>query len=160
MSAIAQLNDNLKAFEKQKKDLIKNVKKDLKSVLKELFSTIPEIKSIYWTQYSPYFNDGDSCTFSLNTILISNTDKAFVDYEGEELDDYLEEDEDSDKFWVIDYYSIDKQYIPNKEHLKLLKDFVNALYKSEELLEEIFGNHVKVIGTKSGFRVEDYSDHD
>lgn len=140
--------------------MVKSLKKDLKSVLKELFTTIPEIKSIYWTQYAPYFNDGDSCTFSLNSIIISNTDKAFVDYEGADLSDYLDEDDDSENLWAIDDYSIGKKEIPNKENLKLLKDFINTLHKSEELLEEIFGNHVKVIGTKSGFRIEDYSDHD
>ena len=127
---------------------------------------------LFWRKEKRYFNEGEIAicffklgkdTWVLSTIKLVTKElnkKNGINYEGEELDDYLEEDEDSDKFWVIDYYSIDKQYIPNKEHLKLLKDFVNALYKSEELLEEIFGNHVKVIGTKSGFRVEDYSDHD
>lgn len=29
-----------------------------------LFDANPKLESFSWTQYSPYFNDGDECTFS------------------------------------------------------------------------------------------------
>lgn len=158
MSAILQLNEKLKAFEKQKQDLIKALRKDLKSVLKELFTTIPEIKTIYWTQYTPYFMDGDECIFGINEIMVSNTDKAFVSYP-EDLEEYLEE-EDSEKHLWADYAtSVNKKLITNAEHRKTLREFVNIIHKSDDLIKEIFGDHVRVIGTKTGFRIEDYSDH-
>jgi len=31
-----------------------------------LFEVCPEIESVYWAQYTPYFNDGDSCVFSVH----------------------------------------------------------------------------------------------
>lgn len=35
---------------------------------KEFFNNHPEAKEIVWTQYTPYFNDGDVCTFSMNPM--------------------------------------------------------------------------------------------
>jgi hypothetical protein len=29
----------------------------------ELFEEFPELESFSWTQYTPYFNDGDTCEF-------------------------------------------------------------------------------------------------
>lgn len=32
-------------------------------VAKEIFAKYPELEEISWRQYTPYFNDGDVCTF-------------------------------------------------------------------------------------------------
>lgn len=32
----------------------------------EFFQDAPEVTSVHWTQYTPYFNDGDECKFSIN----------------------------------------------------------------------------------------------
>ena len=37
-----------------------------KEVFKEFFEQFPEVDKIQWTQYTPYFNDGDACTFGVN----------------------------------------------------------------------------------------------
>jgi hypothetical protein len=36
-------------------------------VSKSLFDEFPPLESFSWTQYAPYFNDGDECVFSANT---------------------------------------------------------------------------------------------
>lgn len=33
---------------------------------KEVFEKFPELTSFSWSQYTPYFNDGDVCTFQCN----------------------------------------------------------------------------------------------
>jgi hypothetical protein len=38
----------------------------VESAAQQLFEVCPEIESVYWTQYTPYFNDGDSCHFSVH----------------------------------------------------------------------------------------------
>lgn len=35
---------------------------------RDLFRTAPEIDRVYWTQYTPYFNDGSPCSFGVNDI--------------------------------------------------------------------------------------------
>ena len=37
---------------------------------KEIFTKYPELESFGWSQYTPYFNDGDTCVFSANTNYI------------------------------------------------------------------------------------------
>lgn len=156
MTAIEEFIDKIEQFELQKKQLVKSLKKDLKNVLKELFTTIPEIKTIYWTQYTPYFMDGDTCEFSMNEIIISNCDDEFVDYP-DDIFGYFDEEE-TQRRWAATATSTGK-YIKNAEHREIIKNFVKTIEKSEDLMAELFGNDVRVIGTKKGFRIEDYSDH-
>ena len=33
-----------------------------------LFDTVPELEYVYWTQYTPSFNDGDTCVFTVHDI--------------------------------------------------------------------------------------------
>lgn len=33
-----------------------------------LFDSVPELEYVYWTQYTPSFNDGDKCEFSVHDI--------------------------------------------------------------------------------------------
>lgn len=40
-------------------------------VTKQLFSKHKTLKIIQWTQYTPYFNDGDVCNFGINHIYYS-----------------------------------------------------------------------------------------
>ena len=35
---------------------------------KEIFTKYPELESFGWSQYTPYFNDGDTCIFSANDV--------------------------------------------------------------------------------------------
>ena len=41
------------------KEMKEKVQKQLKPVLKDFMNSHPNIKAIGWTQYTPYFNDGD-----------------------------------------------------------------------------------------------------
>lgn len=44
----------------------------------ELFAKHPELETISWTQYTPYFMDGDTCYFSANT--------EYAEINGEEIE--------------------------------------------------------------------------
>lgn len=156
MTAIEQFNEKINAFEQQKKALIKSLKKDFKSVLKELFTTVPEIKTLYWTQYTPYFMDGDACVFSMNDIIVSNCDTEFVDYP-EDIFGYADKEE-TQRLWACYVSSVGK-YVKNPEHKELIKNVAQAFYDSEDLIKEVFGDHVRVICTKKGVKLEDYSNN-
>lgn len=60
-------NEKLKALANEiknlKKELTQKAKDGLMVCLKELFEQHPEVKSLHFTAYTPYFNDGDECTF-------------------------------------------------------------------------------------------------
>lgn len=55
----AQINEAQKEMSNKSKGLIE-------AVAKQFLDKCPEVTGIHWTQYTPYFNDGDTCEFSVN----------------------------------------------------------------------------------------------
>ena len=55
-----------KEYLKQKTEVATKFKNALELFSKDFFKLVPLVKRIEWTQYTPYFNDGDSCEFSVN----------------------------------------------------------------------------------------------
>ena len=54
--------------------------------VQQLLEICPEIDSVFWVQYTPYFNDGDTCYFSVyepSFILVGDDD--YCEYEGSYL---------------------------------------------------------------------------
>jgi hypothetical protein len=53
--------------------------------VQSFFDACPEIESIFWTQYTPYFNDGDSCEFSVHELHYTVEGLPSDDHEGSYL---------------------------------------------------------------------------
>lgn len=51
-----------------KKQMMKTCDDALATIFKEIFNKYPRINTIYWAQYTPYFNDGEECVFSVNDV--------------------------------------------------------------------------------------------
>lgn len=76
---------------KEKVEKVKEVQKELwaenqkqveaafKDIVKDIFVGFPNIESFSWTQYTPYFNDGDECNFTVNTYGIKINDEDSYD---------------------------------------------------------------------------------
>lgn len=69
----------------------------MKEAFREFFEKYDDVVDhIFWTQYAPYFNDGEECIFSVNDIWcvlkkdIENPDEDYDEYEGSRL--YSKED--------------------------------------------------------------------
>lgn len=153
----------------------------------------PLLWGFQWTQYTPYFNDGDECVFNVYDI------NAFTgDPEGE----YWEE---SDKILSTTLLADYSRYVedgttPNRypyndpkalrnwyknqtagEHLtnqfkelghgdakitelmaaaRAADDFIAGLHSlPNDVMQELFGDHVEVTLTRNGAKIEEYS-HD
>ena len=104
----------------------------------EVFNKYPNIESFSWTQYTPYFNDGDECTFSAQTQYPQLT---FTD--GTEID--------------IDYGSGDVDAEDVVEEIAAVKTFLAQFDESD--YEEMFGDHVLVVVSRKGAKIKGY-DHD
>jgi hypothetical protein len=77
------LNATMEEARAKMSDLAKPL---VESATQQLFEVCPEIESVYWTQYTPYFNDGDSCYFSVHELhFILVGDVAPDAYEGSYL---------------------------------------------------------------------------
>ena len=123
--------DRMKALNSQladiRKEMVKTAQTALKDECKLLFEKYPEMEEFSWTQYTPYFNDGDECVFSVHS--------DYPNINGDEVG-Y------KDTTWLGQ---------AEKDVVALLQAI------DEETMKTIFGDHVKVVVTKEGITAENYS---
>jgi hypothetical protein len=136
---VSNYNRELK---KLKEEMCERFKEELRTAFKTVFAEYPNVTRLVWTQYTPYFNDGDPCVFSVNDLNVFDETCA-------------ESDDDDD-----DYY--DGVYVgwgEGAERYPLLKNIGDSLSRADDLLLEMFGDHCKITVTPEGIDVEEY-DHD
>lgn len=75
---IENIIEEAKNAKEEAQQIILEAKEKVKSLLakgmKALFEAYPDIETFSWTQYTPYFMDGDPCEFSVNTYSIDVND--------------------------------------------------------------------------------------
>lgn len=158
---------NLEALKEKKKEIAKlkaeaqQMSSDaFDSFCKEIFEKHPKVESFGWSQYTPYFNDGDTCTFSANTDCIS--------INGEYVDDSKWVSEKN----VVDWGTWNRDLriyegrveVPNLDYnselvkgadeiVEFLSNFDNDFYITR------FGDHAEITVSKDGVDVDEY-EHD
>lgn len=65
------------------------------------------VLSLHWTQYTPYFNDGDACEFGTNEIFV-RLDDRFVEGGEDEPEEYDEDDYIEDRRGIFSSYNLYK----------------------------------------------------
>lgn len=138
-----------------------------KETTKEFFDKNPGITAIIWTQYTPFFNDGESCVFSVGEPYFTNANEEQMDdvtsygeYEGEDEGVWSESD------WI---FTSDSDYCRERREGmdftqidgRSISKFSSMIQSSEmeDVMEAMFGDHVRVVATRDGFDVQDH-DHD
>lgn len=143
------------------------------SSLKELCESVLEASggtAVRWSQYTPYFNDGDSCEFGVNEaeLRLPWRSPEEDDY-GDEFVTYLTRYEKvqvpgpaTPSRWDRGpYYQYNPLPMTEQESAATaaLNEFNRTIQGLEEVLEECFGDHVQITYENGGFTVEDYN-HD
>jgi hypothetical protein len=79
-----ELQDKIAAL---KEEMQSKSKELMKEVFREFFEKYADIvENVYWTQYVPFFNDGEPCVFRVNDIFILlKDDENACEYEGSTL---------------------------------------------------------------------------
>lgn len=140
---------------------------------KALFEQFPTLKSFSWTQYTPYFNDGDECVFSAGTdypTVCLTTSKPSND-EGEDFVDEDDEFEDDDDY--VSIYGVvkteDGKYLDKYAAMEEITDQRKIItYEVSQFLQEfqddslkmMFGDHVRVIVNRDGTVEQEDYEHD
>lgn len=135
----------------------------LDPIFKQFFVENPKIKQIVWTQYTPFFNDGEPCVFSVH-------DKYFVPtfFKDEDTGELVENEEyeyhDCPSLWSDSFYdSAINEFkacgLTDEEIDRVEKfgKFLNSI--PDDLYEGIYGDHVEITVTTNGAEVNEY-DHD
>jgi len=117
----------------------------LGGAFKSFFDACPNVDAVRWRQYTPYFNDGDVCTFRLRepTFRFVEVPESVQDGLDEYGDDFCEVWGDATSALGISEEA-DQQ--------------LNSVFDDDVMLA-VFGDHVQVTATREGFFVDEY-DHD
>lgn len=124
-----------------KKNMVKEFEGTIKGVFTEVFNAHPELERISWTQYTPYFNDGDPCVFGVNGMYFLRTD------------DPEEMKEDN----LYDWH--DASWGDEAKEFPALVELSKLIHSSDDVLLMLFGDHCQVTVTRKGIDVEEY-DHE
>ena len=144
-------------FEEEYKKLEEKAKSMVFDEFKKVFERHSELTAIVWTQYTPYFNDGDTCEFGVHDFTITNLPVEEIqnvtgwgEYDGE----YLTEGPDATHF-VTSLWGSSSNDFPD---VVALEKFASTTI-GEGVFKGAFGDHVIVRVTRDGIDTEEY-DHD
>ena len=142
----ADVIDNLT---KAKEQYVEAGKQAIKPAILDFIAAHPEVHAIRWTQYTPYFNDGDPCEFRVCEPTVQL-------YKAGTTEPDEEEGDDEDGF--RDSWSLNRE-----GHAALAKD-LESLHElfgaAEEAVRGVFGEHSQVtVGRDGEAEIEEY-DHD
>jgi TRAP-type C4-dicarboxylate transport system substrate-binding protein len=144
MEIVEKIKAEMAAFDEKRKELTEQLKKDFPALLAPLFEKYPSVKNVRWTQYTPYFNDGDPCEFS------TNASWADLNYNNNEDED----DEDDDDTEKVEAEEIEVPEEAEDEFREVLSSIDDSFYK------DLFGDHVEVTVLRDGtINIEEY-EHD
>lgn len=134
MNPFQELMDLKKAYEAKVAAIGKDA---VVAAFVPVFDAHPEANAVRWRQYTPYFNDGNACTFGVGeTGVRFGDDEESGDYEDGFVSSW-DLSEDADK----------------KAVFEAMPDI------PDDVLLAVFGDHVVVTVTRDGCEVEEYN-HD
>lgn len=154
-----KINGLITDYERMMQEVQNTLREQIKGVFTAFFDAHPEVKTIHWTQYAPYFNDGDECVFSVHEPHFTKTPYRKLDGRdhawGEDDDGIVET-----RVWD----SEQRKYVDVELDPELVKDMqtmarIIQADANEGVFRAMFGEHVWVRAHAEGFTVEDY-DHD
>ncbi len=148
----------------------KKVKDNLAKAFVDFFDQNPLIKVIGWAQYTPYFNDGDACVFSVGEVgfgmdendigadpyeytKIKKPHQYTLDAAAEGKDYAVEALAEWEALCAEHGEAILNQTQANCDELSKLLEHI------DDQLEEMFGDGVQVVVTSNGIDTEEY-EHD
>lgn len=130
MSASENIKKIVENYQDIRKGMMEKCRNLVGDAFRELLEKHPVVQKIMWTQYTPYFNDGDECVFSVHEPEINDL-----------------------RSWQIGE--------SESQALKTAADEAEKLINMlpEDLLQDVFGDHVQVTVTRDGITVDGYN-HD
>ncbi len=172
MISIKEKFDNMIAEQKKIKTKFQSEGQAItKETFKEFFDVNPGITAVIWTQYTPYFNDGEPCVFGLQDPTFTNASED----EMKNVNPWGEYEGEDENVWVCEGRISRVLSGHHKWHKGLAEQILNAggvdiascdmiesMFASsemEDIFETLFGDHVKVTATRKGFDIDEY-EHD
>ena|SRR5690242_20398427 len=142
MSIVEKIKSEMAAFDAKRKELTEQLRKDFPALLAPLFEKYPGVKNVYWTQYTPYFNDGDTCEFSANVSYAELNHDADCD------------DDEEDEEGVTSERKKEEIEVPENAEDEFQEVLISI---DESFYKDLFGDHVEVTVNRDGtIETEEY----
>lgn len=179
-----EYNNYLVELNKKRDDLNQKLIISMKEIFSEFLERNPKIEYITWTQYTPYFNDGDECVFSVHDMFMKLTNDDYevchpydLEIRYDKPDSYIYDIAEGKEHLYKKYYTVDACKKQIAEYLDMLtqldmtedelielnnnfNDFKNIISQlNDDVFKAAFGDHCVVMASKNGFNVEEY-EHD
>ena len=124
-----------RVMEEHKIMMKENAKNVFTEISKDIFTNNPQLNSFSWNQYTPYFNDGETCYFSVNRdyYKINNSDDTIDSWTLNH--EVYRQDLDLEELGFDSLESLKKAYNDIDELMNIFDD---------SDLEEMFGDHAEV----------------
>jgi hypothetical protein len=156
----AILREKQEGIKKLKEEMLEESNKIFTELTKTIFEDHPKVKSFGWNQYTPYFNDGETCTFSANVdyIYINETCVDDSDWVSEKtITNYGTWNRETKKYegrTEVSNLNYDSELVKaNDDIIEFLRNFDEDFFASQ------FGDHAEVTVTEEGVSVDEY-EHD
>jgi hypothetical protein len=156
----AVLREKQEEIKKLKEEMLEASNKIFTDLTKTIFEDHPKVKSFGWNQFTPYFNDGETCTFSVNT------DYIYINGESVDESDWINETKITNYgTWnrekrqyegrtEVPNFNYDKELVAACDEIReFLSNFDNDFFMSQ------FGDHAEITITAEGVSVDEY-EHD
>lgn len=174
------LQNLLTEFENMQKTFQAQAQAKMKEAFKAVFEQYADLDlKLVWTQYTPYFNDGEECIFSVNDIYVTNlptdelSDCRWGEYDGEREGVYVDygDAKPDSEFFYISASKVGGTHWKTREDTTpvAMRNYDNRAFEAlvcalnsssmEDVMKSTFGDHVQVIASINGFDVDDY-EHD
>ena len=136
-------------IENIKKQYMEKMQEAMKSVFSSMFATYPQIKTIYWSQWVPGFNDGEPCEFTVGEIY-------FSPLEWKDITDPMFEDDMMDADGTEAFNAYETSHVVSEQMKNDMRNFDRLMNQIESSLEASFDSNSWIRAHRDGFEVEEY----
>jgi hypothetical protein len=171
-AVVEETNDNFLEIKNEMKRLRDEARQKVKNFfikgMNKVFEMYPEVKTVSWTQYTPYFNDGEECVFSAHVedFYVNGFDNWGSRMYGLNIDEAAEQvllREEMEYDWVREPEQSRSTRVyknPESRSVKIyeaISSFLSQL--DDDDYKTMFGDHAIVVVKKDEVIIEEY-DHD
>ena len=184
-SITTAIEEHQNKLQEQINEFQKSVQDMFEGIVREFFKEAPSVGAVVWNQYTPYFNDGEECTFNIYDVYFIGTERwetykdtdldemSAYDFEGEELEvgatpellaryeRYVNEARtDEDSQYYQDRVAEIKAAMRLPESERAAIESIDSLIRNnEDIMKAMFGDHMTIYLTRDGIENYEY-DHD
>lgn len=121
------------------------------------FKANPNVTCLTWTQYTPYFNDGETCYFRVGDLNVRIGGEPVQNVCKYPAEDFYETTDEQGGAW--DYAWGKHEEFPEdiRPQFAAAKELFDSI--GQDILEQMYGDHAQVVVTPGGIEVKRVS-HD